>query len=99
MSTTKSYDVQPDNGGWSILWYSPSGAWRDGRIFGTQAEAVDAAESRLFSCSRVEACEGCGGAHPYQYCGATDASEPTPEELEGEGLAAANEAERLARGY
>lgn len=42
----KRYDVQPDNGGWSILWYAPSGAWRDGRTFSSEKDAVAAAEAR-----------------------------------------------------
>ena len=27
-------------------------------------------------------CEGCGGSHPYRFCGAPDADEPTPEALD-----------------
>lgn len=26
-------------------------------------------------------CEGCGGEHPYQYCGAPDPNEPLPSEV------------------
>lgn len=55
----KNFDVQPDNGGYSILWYAPSGAWRDGRNFSTEAEAVAAAEKRL---TPEGYCADCGGA-------------------------------------